>query len=253
MPRHVEAWMDGVALSAVGPILIKQVYEDPPTLEIRTGDRPGGYGQRLLSRKRQSLKLAIECQVRELYDLAARARAAEALAQWAQGSVLELSNHPGRRLHVYCSGEPAIGEVRDYTASLRVELTADEIPYWEDSAPTAVTASTTGSGTLYVPGTVPTPVCLTVKPTGGALTAFSVTVAGQTVALSSLSVAQDGVLSFGRDARDCLDIRYGGASQLSKRSAASADDLFTAPGSASYSFTASTACAVVFSCRGRWA
>ena len=56
MPRHVDAWMDGVALSTVGPILIRQVHEDPPVLEIQNGDRPGGYGQRVLSKKRQSLK-----------------------------------------------------------------------------------------------------------------------------------------------------------------------------------------------------
>jgi len=250
--RHVEAWMDGVALSTVGPFIIREVYEDPAVLEILNGDRPGGYGQRMLLKKRQSLKVAIEVVILELFDLPARARHAEALAAWARGSVLELSNHDGRRLLCYCSAEPALGSVRDYNSALRVEFTADSVPYWEDKVPTAVTASS-ASGTLYVPGTADAPVCLTVKPTGGALSAFSVTVGGQTVALTGLSVAQNGVLSFERDERDDLMIKYGGASQLSKRSAASADDLIAAPGSAAFSYTAGTACTVVFSVRGRWA
>ena len=45
MPRHVEAWIDGVALSSVGPFLIQQVYEDAPALEITEGERPGRSGQ----------------------------------------------------------------------------------------------------------------------------------------------------------------------------------------------------------------
>ena len=254
MPRHVDAWMDGVALSTVGPILIRQVHEDPPVLEIQNGDRPGGYGQRVLSKKRQSLKLAIECQIRELFDLAARSRAVEALARWTQGSVLELSNHPDRRLLCYCSGEPALGEVRDYTASVRLEFTADAVPFWEDKLQTALAMSgSAGTGTLLVPGTAETPVCISVKPTGAALTSFSATVGGQTISLSSLSVAKNSMMYFERDLRDDLAIRSGTSSLLSKRSAASADDLFVKPGGASVSFTANTACDVTFSVRGRWA
>lgn len=244
--------MDGVALSTVGPFIIREVHEDPPTMEITNGERPGGYGQRLILKKRQSLKVAIEVVIRELFDLSARVRHAEALAAWAQGSVLELSNHPGRRLLVYCSGEPAVGEVRDYNSVLRVELTADTVPYWEDATPSLATAAST-SGTLYVPGTALTPVGLTVTPTEDTLTEFSVTVGGQTIALTSLSVPQDGVLRFDRDSRDDLMISYNGASMLSKRSAASADDLFTAPGLAAYSYTADADCDVVLSVRGRWA
>ena len=255
MARRIEAWMDGEALSSAGPFIIREVYEDPAALEILTGERPGGYGQRLLSKKRQSLSVAIEVMIRELFDLTARARHAEALAAWCRGSVLELSNRPERRLHCYCSAEPALGEVRNYTSALRVEFTADAVPYWEDVTPREATASgsSSGSGTLWIPGSAATPVCVTVTPTGGSLTSFSVTVGGQTIELENLSVAQNGTLSFLRDARDDLSIMYSGASQLPKRTAESADDLFTEPGSAAYSFTANTACTVTVSARGRWA
>lgn len=254
MPRHVDAWMDGVALSTIGPILIQQVHEDAPQLEIVNGERPGRYGERLLEIKRQSLKVTIEAAIRELYDLAARSRIQEQMAAWAQGCVLELSNHPGRRLLVSRTAEPTLGAVRDYTATLRMEFTAYAVPYWEDLTPTALTKTgSSGSGTLLIPGTVETPVLLTVKPTGGTLTSFTATVAGQSIALSGLSVAQNGILTFERDIRDDLIILYGGASQLSKRSAASVDDFLARPGSAAVSFTANTACQVTFSVRGRWA
>lgn len=254
MPRHIDAWMDGVGIASVGPILIRQVREDPPVMEIQTGERPGRYGQRVLSKKRQSLKVTLECNVLELFDLGNRSRAVEELAAWAHGSILELSNHHGRRLHCYCSAEPSLGEVRDYTADVRVELTADTVPYWEDKTPTVVTMSgASGTGNILIPGTVESPIVLTVEPTGGELTTFSVTAGGSTVELSGLSVPADGLLEIKRDVRDDLAITYGGASQLSHRSAASADDLMIPPGIAAFSFTANVDCNVTIESRGRWA
>lgn len=254
MPRHVEAWVDGVALSTLGAILIQQVHEDPAQLEIITGERPGRYGERLISTRRQSLRVAIEAAIQERFDLAGRSSIQEQLAAWAHGSVLELSNHPGRRLLVSCSAEPTLGEVRDYTTNLRVEFTAHAVPYWEDSLNSGIAISgSSGSGTLLIPGTVQTPVGLTIKPTGAALTSFTATVAGQQIALTGLNVAKNGILTFARDSRDDLIILYNGASQLSHRSAASVDDLLIQPGSAAVSFAANTACQVTFSVRGRWA
>ena len=246
--------MDGVALSTLGSILIQQVHEDAPTLEITEGDRPGRYGTLLLTRKRQALKVTIETALRERFDLALRSRLLEALAVWAQGSILELSNHPERQLHVKCTGEPTLGTVRDYTENIRMEFTAHAVPYWEDKVSSGIALSgSSKSGTLLIPGTVPAPVCMTVKPTGGALTSFTVTVAGQQIALTGLNVPQNGILTFSRDKRDDMTIAYNSVSQLSKRSAASADDLMAAPGNAAVSFTANTASTVTFSVRGRWA
>lgn len=253
MARHIDVWMDGVALSTVGPILVRQVYEDPPTLEISNGERPGRYGQRKLLVKRQSLQVAVECQIRELYDLAARSKIRDEIYRWASGSVLQLSNHPGRRLHCYLSADPALGEVRDYTSAIRLEFTADEIPFWEDDTPERLTMSgTENEGDLLIQGTVPSPVSMTAT-AGDTLTEFSVTAGGSTIVLTGLSIAQDGVLTFERDAVDNLMIRSGSTVLLNKRSAASADDLMAGPGPTAVSFTADASCEVVFSARGRWA
>ena len=246
--------MDGVALSTVGPVIIRQVHEDPPQMEIITGERPGRTGERLIATRRKSLRVTIEVIIQELFNLSARSRVQERLAAWAMGSILELSNHPERRLHVACTAMPSIGEVRDYTSALRIEFMAYDVPYWEDAAPMQTTLSgTEGSGQLLILGTVETPVSLSIKPTGGALAAFTVTVAGQSIALTGLSVPQGEELRFERDRWDDLAILLGGASLLSRRSAESADDLLSDPGRAAVSFTANTECTVTFSARGRWA
>ena len=253
MPRHIDVWMDGVALSTVGPILVRQVYEDPPTLEISNGERPGRYGQRKLAVKRQSLKVAVECQIRELRDLAARSRIREEIYRWANGSVLQLSNHPERHLNCYLSADPALGEARDYTSAIRIEWTADEVPFWEDDIPERLTLTGSGGmGDLQIQGTVQSPVSLTAT-AGGALTEFSVTAGGSTIVLTGLSIAQGGVITFERDALDNLMIRSGETVLLNKRTAASADDLMAGPGLTTVEYTADASCSVIFSARGRWA
>lgn len=250
MARHVEAWMDGVALSSLGPFLIQGVQEDAPELEQFLAASPGRDGQWLSAQRRRSLTVTLRVAIRELYDLPRRAYAAEQLAAWAQGHALQLSNRPERRLLVRCTGIPALGDVRNYTEELRVVWTAWAPPYWESQTPDRVNL-TGASGTLTVPGTVETPVCLTVTPES-ALTSLSVTVGGKTITLAELAVPADTALVFDRDECDRLRITSGGVSLLSKRTAASADDLIAAPGRVAISYTANTTCAVNAEARGRW-
>lgn len=113
-------------------------------------------------------------------------------------------------------------------------------------------SGTENEGDLLIQGTVPSPVSLTAT-AGDTLTEFSVTAGGSTIVLTGLSIAQDGVLTFERDAVDNLMIRSGSTVLLNKRSAASADDLMAGPGPTAVSFTADASCEVVFSARGRWA
>lgn len=252
MARHVEAWMDGVALSSVGPFLIQGVQEDPAETQVNTYAKLGADGSWIGDIRRTGLRVTLRVAIRELYDLARRAYAAEQLAAWAQGRVLELSNRPERVLHVRCSTPPALGSVRSYTEELRVEWTAWAPPYWEDRTPTIADLSgSSGSGALSVPGTAATPLRLTVTPET-ALTDFSVTAGGQTVTLEELAVPADTPLILDRDERDGLRITAGGVSLMSKRTAASADDLLLAPGPAQIGYSASAACAVRCEVRGRW-
>lgn len=254
LPRHIEAYMDGVPLSSISPVLLNGVYEDAPELELTEGDRPGRYGYRLLGKKRQTLKVSLQMVIRELHNLPARSQALEAIAHWCQGEVLELSNHPGRFLAVSCTSEPSLLDDRDFTSRIRAEFTAYQVPYWQDKrlSASALESGLTGSANIRIPGTVPSPVMLSVVPSA-ALTSFSVTVAGQTIALTGLTVPANGELVFARDALDNLAVTLNDVSQLSHRSDVSADDLMADPGYAAVSYTADAACTVTVKTRGRWA
>ena len=254
MARHVEAWMDGVALSSVGPFLLQQIQEEPPETEQTSYARPGMDGQWAGPTRRTALRIVLMVAIRELYDLPRRAMLAEALAVWANGKILQTSNRPGRRLRVRCTGAPALGAVRDYTQEMRVELTAWAPPYWEDEIAERLTLTgSTGSGTIRLPGTADAPVAVTVTVTPeSALTDLSLTVGENTITLAERAVPADTPLTLDRDEEDNLRITAAGVSQLRKRTAASADDLYCPPGNVEISFTANAAVELDALARGRW-
>ena len=232
MPRHIEIFVDSVPISSVGPYIVSQVYEDAPPMEIMEGERPGRDGTLLLDVKRQSLKVAVEVLIRDLFDL---------------------SSHPERILRVVCTADPALGPVRDATAAARVEFTAAPVPFWESALPARwFTSGASEDSSLILPGTAPVPVLLDVTPTSGTLTSFTVSLGGNEIALTGLSVPQGTPLIFSRDPYDNLMISAAGASQLSKRSAESADDLIANPGQTAFSYTANTEVDVNVRAYARW-
>ncbi len=261
MPRHIEIYIDDVPLSSVGPFIVQEVHEDPPAIELTEGERPGRSGLLLLSAKRQTLKVAAEIAIREVYDLAVRAAHRETLTAWAHGLLngqnggrtLRVSNHPDRHLTVACTADPALGPVRDFTAVARAEFTAYQVPFWESNLPAGWTMTgVSGSSSPIIPGTARTPVLLTVTPSGGTLTTFTATLNGDFVALTGLSVPAGSSLTFARDPLDNLLITAAGASVLSRRTQDSADDLIAAPGLNNLSFSANTACEVQARVYARW-
>ena len=257
MARHIEAWMDGVRLSDIGAIVIQDVNEPDPEMDIVYTSRPVRGGQDIVKRRRKSLRVTIEAKIHELYDLKKRTAIRQAIAKWCSGSLLELSNHPDQRLHVVCRSEPGIGAVRDFNAQLNIELDADIIPYWEEKLANTVTGSgTSGSTTLLIPGTAKeVPVDVTFTP-GSTLAALTVTVScggvTKSIALSGMSIAASSAVVFGRDDKDRLTIKNGSTSLLPYRSDASADDLIIPAGTATVSWSAGVSGSISFSARGRW-
>ena len=255
MARHVDAWMDGVRLADLGAILIQDVNEPAADQEITYGNRPGRAGRDVLVNKRRLLRVSIEIAIRELFDLKKRTAILQAVAGWANGSILELSNHPGQRLHVQQKAAPSLGKVRDYTTVMDINFEASVIPFWEEIIPVTLSSSgTTGSGQLHIPGTVDqVPIDFTFTPSG-TLTALTVSVASggvtQQIQLTGLSVT--GAVSFGRDADDRLTIMNGNTSLMRYRTQVSADDLLIPCGNATVSFSANVSGTGVFSARGRW-
>lgn len=255
MARHVEAIMNGVPLSAVGPVLIQQVQEPPAEMEITYGARPLRNGQDVLSSRRKSLKVTIDTAIKELFDLGKRSSILAMMAGWAKGTTLELSNHPGQFLAVKCRNFPSLGAVRDYTSKISIELEASEVPYWQELIPATGSGSgTTGTVNLFVPGTADdVPVDLTFTPSG-TLTSLTVTVSSsgvtKSISLSGMSVS--GAVKLQREAGDCLGIVTGSTSLLQYRSESSADDLMVPAGAVEVTWTANVSGSMAASARGRW-
>lgn len=257
MARHIEAWMDGVRLADIGAIVIDDVNEPAADMDIGYQGRAFRGGQGVQKRRRKSLRVTISAKVHELYDLAKRNAIRQAIAEWCNGSILELSNHPDQQLHVICKAEPGLGAVRDFNALLDIELEANEIPYWEDKMPNSVTGSgSSGSTTLLIAGTAKeVPVECTFTP-GSALAALTVTVScggvTKSIALSGMSIGSGSAVVFGRDEQDRLTIKNGSTSLMRYRSAASADDLIIPAGKATVSWSAGVSGSISFSAKGRW-
>ena len=255
MARHVEAWMNGVQLSSIGPVLIQDVQENAPTQETTYMARPLRSGQDVQKNRRTSLRVTIQAAIRELYDLPRRTAVLQQIAAWAACGVLELSNHPGQRLHVIGKASPALGNVRDYTNRIAIELEADTVPYWEAIATmTATGTGASGTENLNIEGTareIPIEVAFTPSGTLTDLT-VSVSCGGVTrqIALSGMSIS--GSVIFGRDDCDRLTIKNGSTSLLRYRTAASADDLIVPHGAATVSWQASVTGEITFQARGRW-
>lgn len=255
MSRRIEAVLDNVQLRDIGPVLISQVREPPAEMEITYGARPGRSGQDVLSCRRRLLRVSIDVQIKELFDLALRTSAQQAIAGWARGSILELSNHPGQQLHVKCRNYPVLGDVRDYTSELTIDLEADEIPFWEEKVP--VNGSGSGaSGTIqmFIPGTAEEIPVDTVFTPSGTLTTLTVTAEcggiSKSITLNGISIS--GAVQLTHDARGRLEITSGNISLLPYRTADSADDLLIPAGAATITWSANVSGSMQLTARGRW-
>ena len=257
MARHIEAWMDGVRLGDIGAIVIQDVNEPDPEMDIVYTSRPVRGGQDIVKKRRKSLRVTIEAKIHELYDLKKRTAIRQAIAKWCSGSILELSNHPDQQLHVVCRSEPGIGAVRDFNAQLSIELDADIIPYWEEKLANTVTGSgTSGSTNLLIAGTAKEiPVEVRFVPSGTVSSlAVAVACGGVTKAITLSGMSVSNSIVFGRDDQDRLTITDGttGTSLMRYRTTASADDLVVPAGKATISWNASGSGSIYFSARGRW-
>lgn len=253
--RRMNVWMNDAALRDVDSrIYIQRITEPEADATLEWGSCPGIAGQRLLRRTRQSKRVRIEFDIRELFDLRARAAIVNAVNAWAADGILKVSYRPEQQLCAVLTQAAALDDARDVTGRYAIEYTAGPSPYWEDETQTtlALAAGTTGSGTIIVPGHAKTPAEVTVTPSSATLNALSVTIAGQQMQFASLGVGAGVALQIGHDARGLLTIKAGNTGKLDKRSAASVDDFAIAPGSASVSFAADVACTVNVSVRGRY-
>ena len=252
-----DVWLGGKRLTdACSVARIVDVTEDAPKESPVTAALGVRDGSRLLRVRRERLTVEVTLALME-QDKARRALFYEQLCAWAAPGWLAISDRPGRRLHVDEARVPALGSVRDWTDEIKVSLTAYAVPYWDGSFPamaSITTAATSGNAALFPRGTATScPVTAKIKAVGGTVNALTVTTGDTSMTFASLGLAAGSTLTIDHADDGTLRMKIGSTSVMSKRTAASADDLLLVPGkSGAVGFTANATCTAVFETRGRW-
>lgn len=228
MKSRYEVILNGIALSSLNENLyISDISYPSPAVTYSIKNYAGRNGGRVSSSGRideSSVTVTFELHI---YGTQARQAACAHVIDWAKnGGVLQTSDRVDQTLTCICTKMPSVESAMRWTDQLSLTFTAYEVPFWRSTFVDSATV-TNGSGTLFTDGNADTWADVTVT-ANGAVTGFSVTFGQNTITLSGLSLASGDTVIFSHDESGILSITAGNVSVLSKRTAASADDL-TAP------------------------
>lgn len=255
MPRHVDVFLNGISLQrAVPKLWITKCTEEAAAPEVTTAVFPAWEGERPVRVMRRSLRVQIAAQIHVVHDLTRRAALLEDAAAWVgDGGILTVSYRPGRRLRVVPTAVPSLGNARDYTQELTLELTAYAPPFWEDADPVARSFAQGTSGEILLPmtGSVRAPLDCEVE-AKASVTEFALTVGDLGLYFEGLSLSAGQKLILSHEADGFLTAEANGIGALRKRTSDSEDDLYVQPGPNTVGFESDGACAVTVSARGRY-
>lgn len=251
------AALNGIQLDELyGRIVIRGIELGAPEESIDAASLLGGSGQRILRNHAETLSVVIRWAMDvPKNDLITRRRIYEDVCRWArQKGWLTVNYMPDRRLYVDTvkfSG----AELYKWTEEYEIVFTAYSVPFWQDIVPASVSKTGVSSTTfnMLIPGQYRTAAEAEFTNTSGSqVTSFSITVGGNTIALTGLTLANTKKLRIYHEDNGILRITADGTSVYDKRSAASADDLYAEPGTAAVSMTAGGAGTLKVSVRGRY-
>lgn len=253
--NRLEAWMDGVALTSISPVIfIEEISTAPAGVQITSAELAGRNGVRQLNTRRSQPSVTITLRILE-GNRVARQAIYQQVVSWASGSRLRISDRPEQELRCVCTAMPALSNVMKWIEPVSITLTGLEHAFWEDRVVSTLTLSgTSGSGNLYVPGNGGE-VCgeVVATPASGTLNTLTLTVGQTSMSFSSLGATGGSPFKISYDERLLQSIKVGNSSAMSKRSGASADDLLGVCGKINtISMTANVSTSVVFRFRGAW-
>lgn len=217
----------------------------------------GGMGQRITGEHYETLEVSVSFAIMvPAKDMITRRRIYEEVCRWAmQKGWLTVNFMPDRRLLVDKVQIQGAGDIRDWTGEYSITFKAYSVPFWQDIAAMSVSKTSVSSASfnMMIPGQFRTVADVDFTNTSGsAISTFSITVDGNTIALTGLTLANTKKMRIYHEDNGILRITADGTSVYDKRSAASADDLYAEPGTAAVSMTAGGAGTLKVSVRGRY-
>lgn len=254
MISRYEVWLDGQALSEISQDILVLDIQYPPlsyaNSVIRSAKRQGA---RLYRRQVDENSVTVLFEI-HAYDTRMRQEICNAVETWAsKGGVLKTSDRDGKQLRCVCKTPPAIRSARDWTEPLSIVFVAYALPFWQETIPATLTLSgTSGSGNLYVPGSIEDTFVEAEITANAALSQIILQAGNTSMTLSGLSVSSGQKIVISYDDEMIQQIKVGNTSLLDKRSGA--DDLRVDSGQSSeFSFASSASASVTFTVRGLWA
>lgn len=241
-------------------IIIKAIEEGAGKETISTTPTAGNSGQRVTTRRRESLDVNVKFSLNEDV-MATRSTLLETINKWAaDGGVLTVGHRTGRELNVICVQCPGAGDVYEWTTVYTITFRAYEVPYWQESTGVSGSNSSASSGSLSltVGGNTRTVAEITFKNTSGSdCDTFTVSTGDSSISFTSLGLKQNEILSIDHVGK-LIRIRIKNTSgtyrsAMGKRTAASSDDLYIKPGSKTVTYSAQRAGNFAVTIKGRFA
>ena len=250
--RHImSCTLNGVDFSGIDEKLYIENILEVVALSTETDKRPG-HGRVLLNQPaHDTLQITIRFMIKER-DQAARLSIVNAVQDWARAGWLTVNYRPLQQVYVYPKDFPKVS-VWNWTERLDLVFVAYGEAYWQDVAPVSVSGTgSTGTVDITPLGTETCYLEAEITPSG-ALTSAAITVNGQTITLSGISVASGKTVRLYYDEDHLLCIESDGVSLLGYRTGESADDLLLIPRQAN-EITAlfNVSCSYTFKARGLW-
>lgn len=251
MRTDLTAILNGVDLLNLSESIYVEDINEEPVFALSTETRMP-YGVFVLGEpERERLNIRLTVLVKER-DRIRRQAVITALKGWAKTGWLKVNTRENQRIYVICTS-PASHSVFSRSQSIDMTFTAFNEPYWQDENPIVVTLSgSSGSGSIKPRGT--RKCFLEIEATnnsGGTITSFSVTGAGQTITFSGISLPNGGTLRIYYDTTHIFRAEVNGSSIASARTEGSVDDIFLqAMTLQTISFSTSGSCSVKFIARG---
>ena len=253
--------LNGVQLDSVNAAVIIQGIDVKAGKEQWSAVSYGaGDGSRATGGRRESLDINVRFTINEKsYRPQQRATILDAVKKWAAGGgVLTLNYKSGQQARVKCVQMPEEGDAGtrgQYTIVFR----AYDVPYFVETTPTTksvenVTQIISGGANITVNGSARTPLEFTFKNTSGyVMDTFSITIGGNTIALTGLDLANNSTLTLDHDEKGRQRIRVSSVSKMDCRTPESADELWADPGTVGITMTAGRAGNLTVKSYGRFA